>query len=173
MAYDFSNVSVLIVDDNRFMTELIKSLLQTFGIRRIFTANDPDKGFRIFCEERPDLIISDWVMEGGTGLDLSRKVREDSISPNPYAPIILVTGYAEEKRVIEARDKGITEFLVKPFKANDLYTRIEQIIEKPRRFVKCIDYFGPDRRRKKKDEFSGPFRRDDDHDVFEIDINTD
>lgn len=165
MAYDFSKISVLILDDNRFMRELIKSILQTFGIRRIFTCDNGEKGYQLFCEEMPDIIMTDWVMEQRDGLKFTEKVRRDSSSPNPYVPIILITGFAEHSRVERARDAGITEFLVKPFTAIDLYKRIYQIIEKPRQYVKTIDFFGPDRRRTSKQNFDGPFRREEDHDV--------
>lgn len=165
MTYDFSKISVLVLDDNKFMRDLIKGILQTFGIKRIFTCDDGAVGFKIFCEESPDLVITDWIMEKNSGLQFTEKVRRDSVSPNPFVPIILLTGFAEENRVIKARDAGITEFLVKPFKAIDLYKRIEQIIEKPRKYVKSIDFFGPDRRRRETANFSGPFRREEDHDI--------
>lgn len=165
MTYDFSKISVLVLDDNKFMRDLIKGILQTFGIKRIFTCDDGEIGFKIFCEESPDLVITDWIMEQNSGLQFTEKVRRDSASPNPFVPIILLTGFAEESRVIKARDAGITEFLVKPFKAIDLYKRIEQIIEKPRKYVKSIDFFGPDRRRRETTNFTGPFRREEDHDV--------
>jgi DNA-binding NtrC family response regulator len=72
-----------------------------------------------------------------------------------------MTGYSQKKRVIAARDSGITEFLVKPFTAKALYQRIETMIEKPRLFVKSDSYFGPDRRRKREGDYGGPERRAD------------
>jgi DNA-binding response OmpR family regulator len=76
--------------------------------------------------------------------------------------IVMMTGYSHKIRVEEARDVGVTEFLVKPFRARDLYARIEQLIEKPRRFVEAEAFFGPDRRRRKMkaEEYKGPKRRD-------------
>jgi DNA-binding response OmpR family regulator len=76
-------------------------------------------------------------------------------------PVILMTGYSQKKRVLMARDSGITEFLVKPFTAKALYQRIEILIEKPRLFVKSNAYFGPDRRRKGDAGYSGKNRRQD------------
>ena len=74
-------------------------------------------------------------------------------------PIIMMTGYSHRIRVEASRDAGVTEFLVKPFKAKDLYTRIEQLIEKPRQFVEADEFFGPDRRRRKAGDYKGPRRR--------------
>jgi DNA-binding response OmpR family regulator len=73
-----------------------------------------------------------------------------------------MTGFSARERVIAARDTGVTEFLVKPFTANDLYKRIDHVIMKPRQFVKSPDFFGPDRRRKFLDGQNIPKRRQDD-----------
>ncbi len=70
-----------------------------------------------------------------------------------------MTGFSERRRVFQARDSGVTEFLVKPFNARDLYRRISQIIERPRQFVRSEDFFGPDRRRKSLEEYQGAERR--------------
>ena len=77
-------------------------------------------------------------------------------------PVVLVTGYSALQRVAEARDAGVTEFLVKPFSANDLAKRIAYVINKPRDYIDSDDYFGPDRRRRMAPDFKGPFRRADD-----------
>jgi DNA-binding response OmpR family regulator len=76
-------------------------------------------------------------------------------------PIIMMTGYSAQPRVIDARDQGVTEFLVKPFSASDLAKRIAYVINRPRDFVDSKKFFGPSRRRK-RDEYSGPERRKDD-----------
>lgn len=159
MAYRFENASVLVVDDMKPMLMLTTSTLETFGFRNIYSAMDPDTGFDLFCAHKPDIVITDWLMQPYDGIELAQKIRKDPRSPNKFVPIILMTGYSAKVRVIEARDKGITEFLVKPFSARDLYVRIEQLIEKPRKFVDAKGFFGPDRRRKRQDDYNGPKRR--------------
>src|SRR5690606_14043240 len=99
-----------------------------------------------FCEINPDIVIADWMMKPMDGISFARMVRNDPRSPNAYVPIILMTGFSERRRVLQARDAGVTEFLVKPFNARDLYKRIAQVIERPRQFVRSEDFFGPDRR---------------------------
>ena len=96
------------------------------------------------------------------GISFTRRVRNDPSSANQFTPVILMTGFTEKRRVMEARDAGITEFLVKPFNARDLYRRMAQIIEKPRQFVRSEDFFGPDRRRKSDKDYSGERRRGED-----------
>lgn len=160
MPYDFEKVPVLIVEDNAPMLSLLKSLLGVYGFRNILTAKDGSEGFRLFCNEKPDLVIADWMMKPLDGISLSRRIRNDPASPDPFVPIILMTGFSQMRRVIQARDAGVTEFLVKPFSARDLYRRITQIAERPRQFVRAEGFFGPDRRRKAMENYPGPFRRD-------------
>lgn len=159
MSYEFRNISVLVVESNHAMFGLTKSVLTSFGVGQIYSAYGFEEGFRAFCRVNPDMIISDWLEEPHNGLELTKKIRTDKQSPNPFVPIILMTGYSMKKRVMMARDSGITEFLVKPFTAKALYQRIEQMIERPRQFVKGGTYFGPDRRRQRTGEYVGPERR--------------
>jgi len=161
MAYQFKNMTVLIVESTRAMSELTKSVLITFGVTDIHTAFSSEEGFKMFCDLEPDLVIIDWLQDPDNGLNLTKRIRSDTRSPNPFTPIILMTGYSQKHRVLQARDSGITEFLVKPFTAKALYQRIEQIIEMPRYFVVSERYFGPDRRRKRDAQYSGPDRRAD------------
>ncbi len=160
MSYQFKNITVLIVESTRAMFDLTKSVLTTFGVNQIYSAYSYDEGFQKFCNLNPDLVIIDWLEDPKNGLELTRKIRQDEKSPNPFTPIVLMTGYSQKRRVIAARDSGITEFLVKPFTAKAMFQRIEQLIERPRNFVKCENYFGPDRRRKNDVDYSGPERRD-------------
>ena len=162
MAYQFEKISVLIVEDNLPMMELTRSLLETFGIMNVESAPNGEEGFKKFCRGNHDLIIADWMMKPMDGISLTRRIRNDPQSPNQFVPVILVTGFSEKRRVIQARDAGVTEFLVKPFNARDLYRRIAQIIERPRQFVRSEDFFGPDRRRNRKTSYTGPKRRESD-----------
>jgi DNA-binding response OmpR family regulator len=74
-------------------------------------------------------------------------------------PIIMLTGHSEKKRVIAARDAGVTEFLAKPISAKGLYGRILNVVANPRPFIRTKNYFGPDRRRNANPNYSGPERR--------------
>lgn len=169
MGYKLSNITVLIVDDAQEMFEITRSVLQTFGINRIISAHDLRSGFRKFYNYNPDLVIVDWLenmdlsgdVEMADGLKLVQAIRQDPKSPNPYVPIIMMTGYTIRKNIDLARDIGATEFIAKPFTADTLCKKIEHIIEKPRRFVKAPDFFGPDRRRQDV-PFNGIERRADD-----------
>ncbi|MCB9989062.1 MAG: response regulator [Rhodospirillales bacterium] len=160
MAYQLYRITVLVVEDNLPMMEIAKSLLLTFGVGNVVTAHNGEEGLQMYRKHRPDIIIADWMMQPVDGISFTRLVRNDLTGPNRYVPIILMTGFSERRRVIQARDSGVTEFLVKPFTAKDLYRRIVQVIERPRQFVRSEDFFGPDRRRKLEQSYIGPFRRE-------------
>lgn len=162
MVYTLEKARILVVDDTQPMLALVNSILNTFGFENIHTARNGEEAFKIICKHDPDLIITDWVMSPVNGLELAELVRRNPMTPNPYVPILFMTGYSARARVELARDNGVTEFLVKPFTAADLYKRIVQIIEKPRQFVDCESFFGPDRRRRSDEEYQGPRRRDGD-----------
>jgi len=161
MAYNLQDIKILLVEDNRAMLDLVKAVLQSFGIGQVITALNGDAGYNEFRRHNPDLVITDWLMTPCDGLELSKKIRTDPASPNKFVPIVLMTGFSEECRVISARDEGITEFLVKPFNTRDLYRRLYRIIESPRQFVESGTFFGPDRRRRCLEDYNGPHRRED------------
>lgn len=163
MAYQLQRISVLVIEDNQPMLDVVKTLLTTFGVGQVIGASNGEIGLKRYYEYDPDIIIADWMMKPMDGISFTRRVRNDETGPNHFVPIVLMTGFSEKRRVFQARDAGVTEFIVKPFNARDLYKRIVQVIERPRQFVKAGDFFGPDRRRHASKDFSGPFRRETDH----------
>jgi two-component system, chemotaxis family, chemotaxis protein CheY len=155
----FEYLKALIVEDNPHMRLLLRSLLNALGIMSVFEASNGEDAFALLRDRQPDLILSDLSMKPMDGIAFTREVRTSHASPNPYVPIIMVTGHTERHRVEAARDAGVTEVLAKPITAGNLYQRIGEIIDRPRPFVKCASYFGPDRRRHAVADYAGPFRR--------------
>jgi two-component system chemotaxis response regulator CheY len=164
MPFDFKKLSILVVEDTAPMRKLITSVLETLGVGRVYSCDNGEAGFDLFRRENPDIVIADWHMLPMSGIELTEQIRKNAMSPNRMAPIILVTGYSALNRVSQARDAGVTEFLVKPFSANDLAKRIAYVINKPRDYIDCKTYFGPDRRRRHTPDYNGPFRRKEDQD---------
>lgn len=164
----FEHLKILIVEDNQHMRALLRGLLNSVGIREIVEANNGASALDALREKKCDLILSDLSMTPMNGLEFSRKVRTGDHSPNPFVPIIMITGHTEKHRVEEARDAGVTEFLAKPITAHSLFSRIAEIVERPRAFVRCEAYFGPDRRRKTLDSYAGPWRRHDDFQDIQV-----
>jgi CheY-like chemotaxis protein len=159
MKVDFSRIRFLLVDDNIYMRRMLRSLLTGFDARIIHEAEDGAAGLEAIRIQMPDIVIADWEMPMLDGIEMTRFVRQSATSVNPFLPIIMMTGHAEKKRVLTARDAGVTEFLVKPISAHALYNRVLNIVANPRPFVRTKSYFGPDRRRMTKDGYRGPERR--------------
>lgn len=159
MAYDLKSLSVLLVEDDPSMRFLLRDMLAAFGIEKTVTVTDGTKAFAELRQFVADIIITDWVMEPLDGIDFTRMVRTAPDSPNPFVPIIMLTSQGAFERVQQARDTGVTEFLIKPVTANALYSRIVNVIQNPRQYVRVSEYFGPDRRRTVKD-FTGQERRE-------------
>ena len=152
-------VSFLLVDDNSFIRTLVARILRTFGARAIFEATDGVDALDMMREVKPDIMIADWEMQPLDGIELVRMVRTGQDSPDPFMPIIMLSGHSERYRVMAARDAGVTEYIIKPVSAQALLSRIQAMIDRPRRFVRTSVYFGPDRRRTHA-FYSGPERRD-------------
>jgi two-component system, chemotaxis family, chemotaxis protein CheY len=101
----------------------------------------------LFKERVPDIIILDLHLPILDGFDVLRIVRDRATSPNPYVPVIVLSAHSERSHIIQARDHGATEYLVKPVSARAIYSRVANVILNPRPFVETKTYFGPDRRR--------------------------
>jgi CheY-like chemotaxis protein len=157
---DLKALRLLIVDDNRNAAEIVRSILSSVGAHQMEIAATADRAFQILQAEPYDLLIVDQNLgKGDEGISLVKRVRTDPASTNPYLPILMLTGYTEQRRVQAARDAGVTEFLSKPFTIVGLLRRMEALIHAPRPFVRSADYFGPDRRRRQDPDYKGPERR--------------
>jgi CheY-like chemotaxis protein len=156
---DFNRLRFLVVDDNAHMRRILRTLLHGFGAREVYEAEDGAAGLEAFTHNIPDIVLTDWAMPIFDGLELTQMIRQPGANANPFVPIIMLTGHSEKKRVLAARDSGVTEFLAKPISANALYQRILNVVVKPRPFIKTRNYFGPDRRRLVNPNYVGPERR--------------
>src|SRR5262249_12971096 len=122
---DYS-MPVLVVDDYATMIRIIRNLLKQIGFADVDDANDGSTALAKMREKRYGLVISDWNMEPMTGYDLLRKVRAD---PELGAtPFIMVTAESKTENVIAARKAGVNNYIVKPFNAQTLKTKIESVL---------------------------------------------
>ena len=142
------DVRVLIVDDQDFIRSMLRQMLGVLGCKSISDETNGEAAWFAVQDNPPDLLIVDWEMEPMDGIELVKKIRNDDSSPDRFLPIIMITAHSERPRIIAARDAGVNEFLMKPVSARMLFSRLNAVIEHPRRFVRAGEYFGPDRRRK-------------------------
>jgi len=154
-----SSLNILLVDDNQHMRAITSAILQSAGIRNIREVSDGAMALEVLRTHSVDMAIVDFNMFPLDGVEFTRLVRNSADSANPYLPIIMMTGHSEKSRVYEARDAGVTEFVVKPITAKAVFDRIQAVIMRPRAFIKTGDYFGPDRRRTASSHYDGPLRR--------------
>ena len=153
------HLQVLLVDDNPHMRAITASVLRSVGVGKIVEASDGATAMDSLREHAIDIAFVDLEMQPLGGLDFTRKVRTAADSANPYLPIIMMTGHTQERRVIEARDIGVTEFLAKPITARAVVDRLNAVIVQARPFIKTEQFFGPDRRRVDDGSYKGPSRR--------------
>lgn len=157
--YRFDRLKVLVVDDNVHMRKLLSTIMRAFGANFVDEAPDGMLGWEKLRSVNPDIVFLDWVMPGMNGLEFAKRVRTSPDSPNPFTPIIMLTGHTQVEHVRQARDAGVTEFLAKPISAKGVLARMTSVIECPRSFVRTDFYFGPCRRRRSNEEYHGPERR--------------
>src|ERR1700742_4773420 len=154
--YRFDRLKILVVDDQAHLRKFVATIVRAVGVNEIFEASDGQRAWAILRETNPDVVVLDWMMEGMTGLDVVKMVRTSPNTPNPFVPIIMLTGYTHIDHVRQARDAGVNEFLAKPVSVNAILTRLISVIEYPRPYVRTKSYFGPCRRRAGHDEYRGP-----------------
>ncbi|MFL5074624.1 MAG: response regulator [Microvirga sp.] len=124
MAIDMS-MPVLVVDDYKTMIRIIRNLLKQLGFEDVDDATDGSAALAKLREKKYGLVISDWNMEPMTGYELLRHVRADE---NLRAmPFIMVTAESNTENVIAAKKAGVNNYIVKPFNAQTLKTKIEGV----------------------------------------------
>lgn len=154
---NWDRISVMVVDDNKFVRELLETALRSLGVEHVVTEDDGATAIKRLKMSKVDpiragigtidLILSDYLMTSVDGNLFLRWIRTGDQVPDRFVPFIMVSGAADRDVVEQARDTGVTEFLAKPFSANSVAERLMQVINKPRPFVLAHGYFGPDRRR--------------------------
>jgi CheY-like chemotaxis protein len=159
MASGLELLRVLVVDDNQHMRSIVTTVLTGIGVKMIRETRDGVEALEVLRDWPADLAIVDFQMAGMDGVEFIRLIRNAPESKNPYIPIIMMTGHSERSRVMAARDAGVTEFVAKPLTAKAMLDRLNAVIYRPRDFVRCPTYFGPDRRRRDDPQYSGPRRR--------------
>ncbi len=118
-------MKILIVDDMSTMRRIMKNALRQLGYQNIEEAEDGQVAFAKLGQWPVDLVVSDWNMPNMDGLELLKAVRADPTLRT--IPVLLVTAQAEQKHVLEAIRAGASNYIVKPFTADTLKTKIDKI----------------------------------------------
>ncbi len=123
MAVD-KNMNILVVDDYQTMIRIIKNLLKQLGFNNIDEASDGQQALLKISEKPYNLIISDWNMEPMSGLDLLKTIR----GSGSKVPFIMVTAESKTENVMAAREAGVNNYIVKPFNADTLKTKLTAVL---------------------------------------------
>ncbi len=124
MAVDLS-MPILVVDDYKTMIRIIRNLLKQLGFNDVDEAADGTEAFEKMQGRQYGLVISDWNMQPMTGYDLLQKVRGDEKLTR--TPFIMVTAESKTENVIAAKKAGVNNYIVKPFNAATLKSKIEAV----------------------------------------------
>jgi len=119
---------ILVVDDEIQITRVLRASLsaQRYDVR---TANDPEEALRLFSEWQPDLVITDLMMPGISGVELCQEIRRNS-----QTPIIVLSVRDQERSKVEALDAGADDYVTKPFGIQELLARVRaQLRRSPER----------------------------------------
>jgi len=127
MAVD-TNMRVLIVDDYKTMLRIMRNLLKQLSFNNVDEAIDGTEALGKLRDDEGDfgLIISDWNMEPMTGIQLLREVRaDDGLKATPF---IMVTAESKSENVIAAKEAGVSNYIVKPFNAETLKSKMVSVL---------------------------------------------
>jgi CheY-like chemotaxis protein len=150
--------SVLVLDDHRFQQQVIRLILVGLGVKNVVAAKDVNEALSMMADQRFDLVIADYRLEGPSGAEFTRLVR-GAHGGDRFIPIIACTADTQPDVIKELRDSGADEILGKPVSPQSVCDKINAVITARRRFVSSPNFFGPDRRRQARGPVSGVERR--------------
>ncbi|MDP6346095.1 MAG: response regulator [Alphaproteobacteria bacterium] len=120
------NMTILIVDDYKTMLRIIRNLLKQLGFNNVDEASDGAQALQKLRGRDYNLVISDWNMEPMTGYQLLKEIRsDDKLNETPF---IMVTAESKTENVIAAKKAGVDNYIVKPFNAATLKTKMTSVI---------------------------------------------
>ncbi len=143
---DFSDLRVLVVEDNSFQRRILVKILETLGAREVRQAGDGLEALAVLAEFLPDIILTNCRMQPIGGLEFARRLRAAEDQPYQAVPIIMLSAEDEAIQAGLARDVGINAFLTKPVLSAPLRDQILKVIANPAPFVRSATYIGPERR---------------------------
>jgi len=122
-----ANETILIVDDEDSIRDMIAMSLELGGYQCLHACTALE-AHTLVTEQRPDLILLDWMMPGISGIELARRLRRDNATKN--TPIIMLTAKGEEDNKVEGLDSGVDDYITKPFSTKELTARIKALLRR-------------------------------------------
>jgi len=132
---------ILVVEDEAAIREMISFALEQNGFNAI-EAGDIEQALTKIHEPYPDLILLDWMLPGGTGVSLAKKLKQNEYTRN--IPIIMLTARSDEDDKVKGFDAGVDDYVTKPFSPKELIARIKAVIRRvaPTSLEEEVDFHG-------------------------------
>ena len=118
---------VLIVDDEAPIREMIAVALEMAGYD-CMEAENAQQAHAAILDQKPDMVLLDWMMPGVSGIDFARRLRRDEVTAD--IPIIMLTAKAEEDNKIQGLDLGVDDYITKPFSPRELVARLKTVLRR-------------------------------------------
>lgn len=122
------NIRILIIDDLATMRRIVKNLLRDLGFKNSTEAYDGRTALPILKNDKFDLVITDWNMPLMPGIELLEAMCADEKLKK--IPVLMVTAEAKRDQIVRAAQAGVNGYVVKPFTAETLKTKIDKIFER-------------------------------------------
>ena len=122
-----STQTLLIVDDEAAIRDMLRMVLETADFRCI-EAENIQEAYRLIVDERPALVLLDWMLPGGSGVELMHRLKREALTRR--MPIIMLTAKTAEDNVIQGLDVGADDYISKPFAPRELIARIRALLRR-------------------------------------------
>ncbi|HEX4881832.1 MAG TPA: phosphate regulon transcriptional regulator PhoB [Porticoccaceae bacterium] len=122
-----SEASVLIVDDEAAIRDMVAAALEVAGFLCL-RAENARAAYALIVDERPDLVLLDWMMPEVSGIELLRRLRRDERTAE--LPVILLTAKTEEDNLVQGLDAGADDYVTKPFSPRELIARVRALLRR-------------------------------------------
>lgn len=123
---EFSDIKVLIVEDEEAIREMLSFTLHRAGFE-VIEAADAREGEKQLGQ-KPDLVLLDWMLPGISGVEFARRLRKDSATQE--IPIIMLTARGEEENKLKGFEVGVDDYMTKPFSTQELLARIKAVLRR-------------------------------------------
>jgi len=122
-----SGKTVLIVDDEAPIREMIAVALEMADYNYL-EAGDAREAHSLIVDQKPDLILLDWMLPGASGVELARRLKKEEVTAE--IPIIMLTAKAEEDNKIQGLEVGADDYITKPFSPRELVARLKAVLRR-------------------------------------------
>jgi two-component system phosphate regulon response regulator PhoB len=119
--------TVLIIDDEAAIRDMLRMALEMAGFRALEADNIHD-GHCIIVDERPDIVLLDWMLPGGSGIELLRRLKRDDNTQD--VPVIMLTAKTTQDNMIQGLEVGADDYITKPFAPRELIARVKALLRR-------------------------------------------